>query len=104
MTRLVALPAALVVAALVVAHGAPGSGIAASCLVLVALGVAGRGLVQQHRRGRLRFRLVQFRPAAPFAGVLPAGRDRDRLAEELQARADAPAHLVDGLRRPAPGR
>jgi hypothetical protein len=103
MSRLVALLSALVLAVLVVAHGAPGSGVAASCLVAVALGVTGWGLVQQHRRGRLRFRLVQFRPAAPFAGLLPDG-DRVRLAEDLQARPDAPAHLVDRLRQPVPGR
>ncbi|MEU7817716.1 hypothetical protein [Pseudonocardia sp. NPDC049154] len=45
--------------------------------------------------------VVRSRPDMPFTG---SDRDRERLAEELQARPDASAHLVDGLRRPAPGR
>lgn len=68
-------------------------------LVLVALLVVAS--VRAHRDGRRRFRLDQFRPASPFAGVLPSGeRDRDveRLVAELRAHGDAPADIRRLLR------
>jgi hypothetical protein len=39
------------------------------------------------------FRLEQFRPAAPFAGIFPADRDRERVLDELRA-LGAPGDLV----------
>ncbi|MEU7818411.1 hypothetical protein [Pseudonocardia sp. NPDC049154] len=44
-------------------------------------------------RRRNPFRLAQFRPAAPFAGVFPADRDRERVLGELRA-LGAPGDLV----------
>ena len=46
-------------------------------------------------RRRNPFRLEQFRPAAPFAGIFPVDRDRDRerVLGDLRA-LGAPADLV----------
>ncbi|WP_433507103.1 hypothetical protein ACQP04_11860 [Pseudonocardia halophobica] len=44
-------------------------------------------------RRRNPFRLAQFRPAAPFAGIFPADRDRERVVDELRA-LGAPGDLV----------
>jgi hypothetical protein len=44
-------------------------------------------------RRRNPFRLVQFRPAAPFAGIFPADRDRERVLADLRA-LGAPGDLV----------
>ncbi len=41
-----------------------------------------------HRRGVARFRLEQFRPAAPLAGVLPGDRDAQRQYSDLRAMYD----------------
>lgn len=54
--------------------------------------------VRAHRSGRRRFGLHQFRPAAPFAGVLPADRDAERLVADLRALPDATADLPLRLR------
>lgn len=70
----------------------------ASILVLAALVVLGWSLVRAHRDGRRRFRLAQFRPAAPFAGLLPADRDRERLVADLRALPDSPADIETRLR------
>jgi hypothetical protein len=68
----------------------------AALAVVVALGWT---LVRGHRDGRRRFRLAQFRPAAPFAGVLPADRDRERLIADLRALPDSPADIETRVRR-----
>ncbi|MCE0763639.1 hypothetical protein LWC35_12090 [Pseudonocardia kujensis] len=39
------------------------------------------------------FRLEQFRPAAPFGGILPADRDRERVLADLRA-LGAPGDLI----------
>jgi hypothetical protein len=69
----------------------------ASIVVLVLLALVVALLVQSHRSGRRRFGLHQFRAAAPFAGVLPADRDSERLVAELRAmpgsRADLPVRI-----------
>lgn len=44
-------------------------------------------------RRRNPFRLAQFRPAAPFAGIFPVDRDRERVLGELRA-LGAPGDLV----------
>ncbi|GAA4678070.1 hypothetical protein GCM10023215_08690 [Pseudonocardia yuanmonensis] len=44
-------------------------------------------------RRRNPFRLAQFRPAAPFAGIFPDDRDRERVLADLRA-LGAPADLV----------
>jgi len=41
-----------------------------------------------HRRGVARFRLEQFRPAAPLAGMLPGDRDAQRQYSDLRAMYD----------------
>ncbi|MDQ2722772.1 MAG: hypothetical protein M3Y19_05635 [Actinomycetota bacterium] len=41
-----------------------------------------------HRRGVAHFRLEQFRPAAPLAGVLPRDRDAQRQYSDLRAMYD----------------
>ncbi|MFC5947308.1 hypothetical protein ACFQH9_03325 [Pseudonocardia lutea] len=44
-------------------------------------------------RRRNPFRLDQFRPAAPFAGIFPVDRDRERVLADLRA-LGAPGDLV----------
>ncbi|GAY11256.1 hypothetical protein [Pseudonocardia sp. N23] len=69
-------------------------------LVLVVVAVS----VRAHRNGRRPFRLSQFRPSAPFTGLLTrddvshADRDVQRLFADLRAQQDAPADLHKLLR------
>ena len=70
----------------------------ATILVLVALTALGWSLARAHRSGRRRFRLAQFRPAAPFAGMLPQDRDQERLLADLRALPDSPADIETRLR------
>ncbi|RTL62615.1 MAG: hypothetical protein EKK42_31155 [Pseudonocardiaceae bacterium] len=69
-------------------------------LVLVVVAVS----VRAHRNGSRPFRLSQFRPSAPFTGLLTrddfshADRDMQRLMSDLRAQADAPADLAHLLR------
>jgi hypothetical protein len=69
----------------------------ASVLVLILIVVLALGSARAHRDGRRRFRLEQFRPAAPFAGILPADRDRERLIAEVRAHPDAPGNIGQWL-------
>ncbi|WP_103381549.1 hypothetical protein [Pseudonocardia dioxanivorans] len=67
-----------------------------SLIVLALIALVVIVSVRAHRDGRRRFRLYQFRPAAPFSGILPSGghdRDVERLVAELRAHGDAPADI-----------
>ncbi|MHA6795382.1 hypothetical protein ACVGVM_17985 [Pseudonocardia bannensis] len=70
----------------------------ASILVLTLIAVLAFIAVRAHRSGRRRFRPEQFRPAAPFAGLLPTDRDRERQVAELRALHDARADVHLSLR------
>lgn len=69
-------------------------------LVLVVVAVS----VRSHRNGSRPFRLSQFRPSAPFTGLLTrddshhVDRDMQRLMSDLRAQQDAPADLAHLLR------
>ncbi|ODT96801.1 MAG: hypothetical protein ABS81_30550 [Pseudonocardia sp. SCN 72-86] len=69
-------------------------------LVLVVVAVS----VRSHRNGSHPFHLRQFRPSAPFTGLLTrddfshADRDMQRVMSDLRAQADAPADLAKLLR------
>jgi hypothetical protein len=65
---------------------------ALSILVLALLALVVAVSVRGHRRGTRRFELHQFRPAAPFAGVL-VDRDVERIAADLRAHPDATADV-----------
>jgi hypothetical protein len=65
----------------------------ATVLVLAALTLLTWALVRSHRAGKRRFRLAQFRPAAPFSGTLPVDMDRERLIADLRALPDSTADL-----------
>ena len=52
---------------------------------LLVLSTAAGLLWRLHRRGGFRFRLEQFRPAAPLAGLLPSDREAQRQYCDLRA-------------------
>ena len=56
-------------------------------IALLALVPAGALLLRVNLR-RFRFRLDQFRPAAPLAGLLPTDRDSQRQHNDLRAARD----------------
>lgn len=77
------------------------SAMTASILLLVLTAVLVVAAVRA-RRGGFRFAEHNFQPAAPFVGVLPVDRDRERLIADLRAHPEAPANIHLRLRRPYP--
>lgn len=59
--------------------------IPALTILAVVLGAAALYLAARRSNGGQVFRLEQFRPAAPLAGVLPEERDAARARHDLEA-------------------